>query len=216
MVYWLPMFYLCLWWSANGEEVPRATDTLPSWSWMTWRGQNDLHHKVSKDRWRKVGCHCVLLNEPGQKCLRKVSDDKQHPSNSRAIMMSDVPVTVRSKLRARFHILFLGAQASILDVQKSGEKPRRIRLIRTDEQGCKNWETGYVYREPRPISGHHEIILVKTEPKIDGARGEFFPRQHRLLLISWLDGIARRERSAEIDVNEWEQSSPQWKLIIME
>ena len=94
----------------------------------------------------RFGCHCVLLNEPGQKCLRKVSDDK-HPSNSRAIMMSDVPVTIRSKLRARFHILFLGAQASILDVQKSGEKPRRIRLNRTDEQGCKNWETGYVYRD---------------------------------------------------------------------
>ena len=58
--------------------------------------QKDLHHKVSKDKLRKVVCHSVFLNEPGQKCLRKVSDDKQHPSNSRAILMSDIPVTMNS------------------------------------------------------------------------------------------------------------------------
>ena len=63
----------------------------------------------------------------------------------------------------------------MLDAQNRGENIRRIRLNRTDEQGCKNRETGYVYGEPRSICGHHEFILVQTEPHIDGAPGEFSP-----------------------------------------
>ena len=196
------MFNLGTWWSVNGEEVPRATDTLPSWSWMAWRGKRICPIK-SKDRLRKVVCHSVFLNEPGQKCLRKVSDDKQHPSNSRVILRA-MSRSLYGQNYAPGFTSFFWAQASILDAQNSAENIRRIRLNRTDEQGCKEWETGYVYGEPKSICGHHEFILLQTESPIDGAPGEFFPSQHHLLLISLHDGIARRERSADIDIDEWE------------
>ena len=45
------MFNLGTWWSVDGEEVPRATDTLPSWSWMAWGGK-----RICTIRYRRTDC----------------------------------------------------------------------------------------------------------------------------------------------------------------
>ena len=218
----IPIFDACIWWRLSGRVVPRSITIWPSWSWLAWKGgvrlgnsygtpQNDMY---------EIQCYRLCLCERGQLALERVSDRSVSLEESRPVLKWDIPTAVWRKLQPSFHILFW-AQTCVFHIEddkticrvfhappEATEGDAGERLIgRVDRNGH-----GYF-----PLPGYHEFTLFQTEPAYrEGADRDEVPQQHYTYLLSWEDGIAKREWSAEIYVDEWgKYTAPQWKLIIM-
>ena len=222
--YGLPIsiFDACIWWSVAGKTVQRSITTWPSWSWLAWKGGLRLGNRygTSQNDTPEIQCYRVRLCEGGKLSLERVSDRSVSLEESRPVLKWDIPTAARRRLQPNFHILFW-AQTCVFDVA-DGEGLSHVFHVLTEatERDAGKQLIGFVGRNGHgnfPPAGHHEFTLFQTEPAHrEGVDRNEVPQQHYAYLLSWHDGIAKREWSAEIYVDEWGKcTAPQWKLIIM-
>lgn len=138
-----------------------------------------------------------------------LSHDLRQKDSFSTLSVRDLAINVRSWLRDDFRIVFW-AEAAPLDVRNNlhhtnpGLSPSKNEHRRI----------GYMYPGGIDRSGVQEFILIRIEAYDDFADDEN-PRDVQLLMISWQDGIARREGLASFHAHEWTRAKPQRKLIVM-
>ena len=213
------IFDLGIWWHGS-QVVSREIANLPSWSWLAWKGAIDLaaNYEPELHNLSQIACYRICRTRGGQKCLEMISNKSLRVSDVREITKEDIPNEIWPSLRVDFHIIFW-AQTCLLNIQDNGRNISHIPACsaKTGEQGPNSHQTGIVYDSSSTFHGHHEFVLMQTEPDREGVDRKVCPRVHYLTLVSWHNGIARREKSAQIDIDEWEKrAAPVWKLIIME
>ncbi|KAL9063781.1 MAG: hypothetical protein Q9161_009279 [Pseudevernia consocians] len=194
----------------NGESSSlRSGNEFPTWSWLAWTGRSTLTSSGPQNHIPLIVCYRVCFNEFGEQELVPISHDSRRKDGLDTPSMRDLAINVRSKLRDDFHIVFW-AEVALLDVHG----------VRYDADA----ELEPSKNEYRPIynvypSGHgrigvQEFIRIRIEA-YDEFADRNHPRKVELLMISWKDGIARREAEAFFDVHEWTEAKPQQKLIVM-
>lgn len=213
----VPIFDIGIFWIGTRGAVQRSTTAWPSWSWLAWKGGVQLGGDYLERRRHdlcQIVCYRLCLSRRGRKILERVSDRSHFSNNVQEVFKRDIPPAIWRKTRPHFHVLFW-AQTCILDVQNGGKNISHIPQDPTKARGRdRNKErTGFIHgMDDGLVTGHHEFTLLQSERRENNPE----PRQHYVYLLSWDGGIARRERSAQVDVNEWERgSAPQWKLIVM-
>lgn len=218
----IPIFDACLWWHVSEGTVQRSTTTWPSWSWLAWKGGLRLGNRYAtpQNDMSEIQCYRLCPCEGGQLSLERVSDRNVSLEESRPVLKWDIPTAVWRSLQPNFHILFW-AQTCVFDI-KDGEGLSRVYHVLTEatEGDAGERLIGFVYGNGPgnlPLAGHHEFTLFQTEPAHrEGVNRDEVPQRHYAYLLSWHDGIAKREWSAEVNVDEWgKYTAPQWKLIIM-
>ena len=222
--YGLPIsiFDACIWWCLSGPFVQRSITTWSRWSWLAWKGSLILgnRYRSPQNDMYEIQCYRLCLYERGQLFLERVSDRSVSLEESRPVLKWDISTAVWRRLQPNFHILFW-AQTCVFDVE-DGEGLSRVFHVPTEatEGDAGERLIGFVDRNGYgnlPLAGHHEFTLFQTEPaRREGVDRDEVPQRHYTYLLSWHDGIAKREWSAEIYVDEWGiYTAPQWKLIIM-
>ena len=216
----IPIFDECIWWGVTGEAVRRSSTTWPSWSWLAWKDEVWLSNEQTFDLCQ-IQCYRLCLNRTGQRFLERVSDRNISPEDSRPVDQSDIPTAVWPRLQPDLHILFW-AQTCVFDVRNGDQSFSHVfRIpvdptieIKVERSVSRNHRNG---RGDIPLAGHHEFTLFQTESAHrEGIDRDETPQRHYTYLLSWQDGIAKREWSAETSVDEWgKYTAPQWKLIIM-
>ena len=205
-------FNRSLCWHNEESSVLRSGDEFPSWSWLAWTGPISLTSQGPQNHTARIVCYRACSNNPGKQQLVPVSHDVRQKNRFDAPSVHDLAIRVRSKLRDDFHIIFW-AEAALLSVPHTGYSS----LYHTDPDLNPSKEEyrriGFMY-SGHGKSGVQEFILIRIEAYNDFADDEH-PRQVNLLMISWQDGIARREGSASFDAHEWTRAKPQRKLIVM-
>ena len=185
-------FNRCLCWH-NGESSDlKSGNEFPTWSWLAWTGSSSLTSQGPQDHIPLIECHRVCSNVFGEQELVPLSHDLRQKDRCETLSVRDLPINVRSKLRDDFHIVFW-AEAALLDV--GGD--------------LGSWHLSALGR-----TGVHEFIRIRIEAYDEFADSEH-PRLVQLLMISWQDGIARREALTSFKAHEWRMAKPQRKLIVM-
>ena len=218
----IPIFDACIWLHVSKGTVQRSTTTWPSWSWLAWKGGLRMGNRYgpSKNDIPEIQCYRLCPCEGGQLSLERVSDRILSLEESRPVLKWDIPTAVWRVLQPNFHILFW-AQTCTFDVE-DGEGLSLVHHVLTEatEGDAGERLIGFVERNGHgnfPLPGHHEFTRFQTEPAHrEGVDRDEYPQRHYAHLLSWHDGIAKREWSGEIYVDEWgKYTAPQWKLIIM-
>ena len=194
----------------NGESSSlRSGNDFPTWSWLAWTGRSALTSSGPQNHIGLIDCYRVCSNEFGEQELVPISHDLRQMNRLDTPSMRDLATNVRSQLRDDFHIVFW-AEAALLDVRgdRSHTDPE------PNHSKNEHKHIHYVYPSGHGRTGVQEFIRIRIE-----AYDEFADRDHsrklELLMISWKDGIARRESEAFFDVHEWAKAKPQRKLIVM-
>lgn len=217
----IPMFDACIWWRMSRRTVQRSITNWPSWSWLAWKGVRlGNRYVTSQNDISEIQCYRLCPYERDLISLERVSDRSVSLEESRPVLKWDIPTAVWRRLQPNFHILFW-AQTCVFDVE-DGEGLSLVFHVPTEatEGDAGDRLIGHVDRNGHgnlPLAGHHEFTLFQTEPAYrEGVDRDEVPQQHYAYLLSWEEGIAKREWSAEIYVDEWgKYTAPQWKLIIM-
>ena len=202
-------FNRCLCWHNGESSELRSGNDFPSWSWLAWTGRSSLTSRGRQDHIPLVSCYRVRSNKLGEQELILLSHSSREKDRSDALSVRDLAINVRSKLRDDYHIVFW-AEAALLDVlhdlyhvdpklKPSVTQYRRI---------------GYMASGGNNRTGVQEFIRIRIAAYNEFADDEH-PRQIQLLMISWQDGIARREGMASFNAREWTRAKPQRKLIVV-
>ena len=194
----------------NGESSNlRSGNEFPSWSWLAWTGRSSLTSQGPQNHVALIVCYRVCSNKFGEQTLVPLSHGLRQKDRFDNLSVRDLAINVRSKLRVDFHIVFW-AEAALLDV--------RYDLYHTDPKlnpSEKEYRRiGYMDSGGKDRTGVQEFIRIRMDPYDDFADDEN-PREVQLLMISWQDGIARREGLASFVAHEWTRAKPQRKLIVM-
>ena len=202
-------FNRVLCWSHAESSNLRSGNEFPSWSWLAWTGCSRLASIGPQDHVALIVCYRVCSNELGEQELVPVSHDLRQMGRSDILTMRDLATNVRSKLRNDFHIIFW-AEAVLLDVRdyRYHTDPE----LNPSQSDYKHISYGRLSGNGR--TGVQEFIRIQIEAYDEFADRDD-PRNVDLLMISWQDGIARREALASFDVRKWTEAKPQRKLIIM-
>ena len=216
----IPMFDACIWWRVTGEAVQRSIITWPSWSWLAWKGEVVLSGISGRSTFDmcQIQCYRLCLSRTGQRVLERVSDRSISPEVSRPVYQSDIPTAVWPTLQPDFHILFW-AQTCVFDVQDGDEFASHVFHVPVDptKETIGKRSVGFIYRNGHgsfPSVGEHLFTLLLTDEPLSETATQ--TRYHSTYLLSWHDGIAKREWSARIPVDEWgKYAAPEMKLIIM-
>ena len=202
-------FNRCLCWKNGESSNLRSGNQFPSWSWLAWTGRSRLISQGPHNHIPLIVCYRVCSNKFGEQELVPLSHDLRQKDRFDTLSVRDLAINVRSKLRDDFHIVFW-AEAALLDV--CGD------LYHTDPElnpSTKKYRRiGYMRSGRKDRIGVQEFILIRIEAYDDSADYEN-PREVQLLMISWQDGIARREGLASFYAHEWTRAKPKRKLIIM-
>lgn len=198
---------LC-WYNEESSNL-RSENEFPSWSWLAWTGRSRLTSQGPQNHIARITCYRVCSNKFGEQKLVPISHDLRPKSSFDTLSVHDLAINVRSKLRDDFHIVFW-AEAALLDVRNNLYHPD------PDLNPSKNEykRIGYMHRGGKDRSGVQEFILIRVEA-YDEFEDDEDPRKVQLLMISWQDGIARREGVASFHAHEWTRAKPQRKLIVM-
>ena len=156
-----------------------------------------------------IVCYRVCSNKFGEQELVPLSHDERQKDSFDTLSVRDLAINVRSNLRDDFHIVFWD-EAALLDVRKN--------LYATDEDFNPSENEyrriSYIDWGGKDENGVHEFILIPTRRYSDDSDDED-PQQVQLLMISWQDGIARRQHLADYTAQKWTRAKPQRKLTIM-
>lgn len=194
----------------NGESSSlRSGNDFPTWSWLAWTGRSRLTSQGPQNHIPLIVCYRVCSNEFREQELVPIFHDSGWEDRLDTPSMRDLAINVRSKLRDDFHIVFW-AEAALLDLR--GDRYHTDPEPNHSKNEHKHIH--YVYPRGHGRTGVQEFIRIRIE-----AYNEFADRDHprkvELLMISWQDGIARREAMAWFSVHEWTEAKPQRKLIVM-
>ena len=185
-------FNRCLCWNNRESSNLRSGNEFPTWSWLAWTGCSSLTSQGPQNHIPVIVCHRVCSNAFGEQELVPLSHDLRQKDRCDKLSVRDLPINVRSKLRDDFHIVFW-AEAALLDV---------------------GGDLGYWHLSALGRTGVHEFIRIRIEAYNEFADSEH-PRLAQLLMISWQDGIAKREALTSFEAHEWTMAKPQRKLIVM-
>ena len=194
----------------NGESSElRSGNEFPSWSWLAWTGRSTLASQGRQTHIPLVSSYRVRSNKSGEQELTLVTQSLRHDYPSNPLSVRDLAINVRSKLRDDYHIVFW-AEAALLDVLHD--------LYHADpelKRSVKDYgRIGYMASGGNNRTGVQEFIRIRIEA-YDEFADDKHPRRIQLLMISWQDGIARREGVASFNAREWSRAKPQRKLIVM-
>ena len=197
-------FNQCLCWDNENSNNLRSGKEFPSWSWLAWTGPSRLTSQRPQNYMALIVCYRVCSNQFGEQELVPLSHDLRQENRFDTLNLRDLDINVRSKLKDDFHIVFW-AEAALLDVRRD--------LLHTDPElnpPKNNYRRiGYMHFGGNDMIGIQEFIRIRIDAYDD------YDRKVQLLMISWQDGIARREGVASFDAHEWPRAKPQRKLIVM-
>ena len=196
-------------WDNGASSNLRSGNEFPSWSWLAWTGRSRLTSQGPQNHIPLIACYRVCSNKFGEQALVPLSHDFRQMDRFDTLSVRDVAINVRSKLRDDFHIVFW-AEAALLDV--------RHNLYHTDPNLNPSKDEyrriGYMHSGGNLRNGVQEFLRIRIDAYDDFADHEH-PRMLQLLMVSWQDGIARREGVASFSAHEWTRAKPQRKLIVM-
>ena len=203
-------FNRSLCWDHGQSSNPRFGNEFPTWSWLAWTGRSWLLGQDFQNNSPLIVCYRVCSNKFGEQELVPVSHDLHQTDRFNTLSVRDLAINVRSKLRDDFHIVFW-AEAALLDVVRGNS-------YRTDSEpnASKNEirRIDYLHLSGNDRTGVQEFIRIQIEAPSKLSTSRNFQMLH-LLMISWQDGIARREGLATFNAYEWEKAMPRPKLIVM-
>lgn len=205
-------FSRSLHWHDEGSSTLRSGDEFPSWSWLAWTGRISLTSQGPQNQIAQIECYCARSDENGEISLVPISHHIRQKNSLYVVGAHDLAINVRSKLRNDFHIVFW-AEAAFLSVPHGDHNLYHIDPELNPPRE-KYRRIGFMYSERKRRTGVQEFILVRIEAYNEFADDEH-PRQVDLLMISWHDGIARREGIGSFDAHEWTRAKPRRKLIVM-
>ena len=203
-------FNRILCWDHGESSNLRSGNGCPSWSWLAWTGRSKLAWIGPQNHAALISCYRVCSNQFGVQELVPVSHDTRQKARSDILSVRDLAINVRSKLRVDFHIVFW-AEAALLDVV-GGERSHTDQELNPSK--TEHRHISHVSISGNARTGVQEFVRIRIEA-YDEFADRRDPRIVDLLMISWQDGIARREASASLNVHEWTAAMPQRKLIVM-
>ena len=205
-------FSRSLFWHNESLSTLRSGEEFPSWSWLAWTGRISLTSHGPQNQIALIECYCVRSDEDGEQSLIPVSHSVHQKTSLDTFNVRELAINVRSKLRNDFHIVFW-AEAAHLDVPPGGYSLHHVDPeLKAAEDEYRR--IGFMYTGGKERTGVQEFILVRIEAYNEFADNDCH-RQVNLLMISWHDGIARREGIGSFDAHEWPRAKPQRKLIVM-
>lgn len=202
-------FNRSLCWDNDKSSNLRSGNEFPTWSWLAWTGRSRLTSQGPQNHIARIKCYRVCSNKFGEQELVPLSHNLRHNDRFDPPSVGDLAINVRSQLRDDFHIVFW-AESALLDVRHN------LYHINPDLNPAKNEykRLGYLHSGGNDRTGIQEFILIRIQPYEEFEDDEY-PRNVQLLMISWQDGIARREGVATFHAHEWTRAKPQRKLIVM-
>ena len=205
-------FSRILCWHNEESATLRPGETFPSWSWLAWTGHISLTSQGPQNHIAQIACYRVCSDGSGVKRLIPVSHDSRQ-DKSDTLSVDALATNVMSQLRDDFHIVFWAESALLSVPHTSYGDLYHVDPNLNPPKGTYR-RIGFMYAGRRDRMGAQEFLLIRSEP-YDDFQGHENPRKINLLMISWHDGIARREGVASFDAHEWTRANTQRKLIVM-
>ena len=203
-------FNRSLCWDHEESSKLRAGNEFPTWSWLAWTGCSWLTTQDFQNHIAVIVCYHVCSNEFGEQELVPISHDLRQTDRFDTLSVRDLAINVRSRLRDDFHIVFW-AEVALLEIVRgssyhtdSEPNPSKDEIRRID----------YFRIKPNDRTGIQQFIRIRVEAPSEFSKS-LNPQKVQLLMISWQDGIARREGLASFDAHEWTRARSQRKLIVM-
>lgn len=208
---------------ANGKIVAVP---FPSWAWVGWIGENEIHLRDSWDgqeqliifyRLNEEGSNLEILNQskpPAEdlRCAVEEPAETLFPSSfdrsNTVVTIEQLPSHVLSSPLAALIICFWSSTASLNLCREASSVAGRadpVRLTQAGREVTRTYFSSWPTMQPGE-SKSYEFVVVK--------RGKE-DMQFHVLLIEWENGVAYRQGVAIIAERYWEELETEWKLIIL-
>ena len=152
-----------------------------------------------------IECYFVKINDHGDRYLERVEENSGEEELH--LDYQQIPETVRTYLKANFHLLFW-AETAILLVKEDGSITNTLPIEEAVSERETSCAASQVNESTHELAGTQSFfcmrtILWTTEEHINA------------MIIVRDNGVAYRKGTAEINLNVWMAARPKRELIIL-
>ena len=198
-------FVRCLYWIACGDCGLRHQQEVPTWSWMAWKGSIFMFSDPLADESLNIECYFVKINDHGDRYLERVEENSGEEELH--LDYQQIPETVRTYLKANFHLLFW-AETAILLVKEDGSITNTLPIEEAVSERETSCAASQVNESTHELAGTQSFFCMRTI---------LWPTEEHInaMIIVRDNGVAYRKGTAEINLNVWMAARPKRELIIL-